>query len=70
MTRSSGGEMMDCDRSLAEVEHTQDPRKFYASDSPVFNDSDADYESAQETLEPENEGDEQVGDVGLHVSLA
>jgi hypothetical protein len=76
VTRSSGSEMMDFDRSsaaLAEVEHMQDPRKFYASDSPVFNNSDSDlelYESAKETLEPENQGDEQVGGAGLHVSLA
>ena len=70
VTRSSGSEMMDCDRSLAEVEHTQDPRKFYALDSPVFNNSDSDqlYESAKETLELVNQGDEQVGGVGLHVS--
>jgi hypothetical protein len=53
----------------------QDPRMFYASDSPVFNGSDSDqevYESAEETLGPEGQGDEQVGgnSVGLHVSFA
>jgi hypothetical protein len=52
-----------------------DPRKFYASDSPVFNNSDSDqelYKSAEESLGPEDQGDEQVGghSVGLHVSYA
>jgi hypothetical protein len=53
----------------------QDPRKFYALDSPVFNNSDPDsdqelYKSAEETLEPEDQDYEQVGgnSVGLHVS--
>jgi hypothetical protein len=53
----------------------QDPRKFYAPDSPMFNNSDSDqdlYKSAEETLEQEDQGDEQVGgkSVGLYVSFA
>ena len=56
------------------MEHVQDPRKFYAPDSPVHNNSDSDqqsYKSAEETLEAEDQGDEQVGgnSAGLHVSL-
>ena len=61
-----------CDSSSAVVENMQDPRKFYAPDSPVFNNSDSDqdlYESAEEIPEQEDQGDEQVG-VRLHVSFA
>jgi hypothetical protein len=59
-------------------EPIQDPRNFYAADSPVFSDSDSDqelYESAEdfeETLEPEGQGGERVGgsSLGLRVSLS
>ena len=65
-----------CDNSSAVVEHMQDPRKFYAPDSPVFNnnsDSDQDlYKSAEETLKQEDQSNGQVGgnSVGLYVSFA
>jgi hypothetical protein len=57
---------------------TQDPRDFYASDSPVFNNSDSDqevYESAEEfveTLETEDRGGEQVSSssTGIRVSIS
>ena len=59
-------------------EHAQDPRDFYASDSPVLNNSDSDqevYESAEdfaETLETEDRGGEQVGSssTGIRVSIS
>jgi hypothetical protein len=72
---SAGTRKDSHDGSPAEVERMQDPRMFYASDSPVFYGSDSDqevYESAEETLEPEGQADEQVdgNSVGLHVSFA
>jgi hypothetical protein len=65
-------------RTLPANEHTQDPRDFYASDSPVLNNSDSDqevYESAEdfaETLETEDRGGEQVGSssTGIRVSIS
>ena len=56
----------------------QDPRNFYAADSPVSRNFDSDqelYESAEdfeETLEPEGQGVEEVSDssLGLGVSLS
>jgi hypothetical protein len=60
------------------AEPIQDPRNFYAVDSPVSRNSDSDqelYESAEdfeETLEPEDQGVEQVGgsSLGLGVSFS
>jgi hypothetical protein len=51
----------------------QDPRKFYASDSPVFDYSDSDeesYKSAEDTLEPGDQEQARGNSVGLHVSFA
>jgi hypothetical protein len=51
----------------------QDPRNFYASDSPVFNDSDSDeesYKSAEDTFEPGDQAQARGNSVGLHVSSA
>lgn len=59
-------------------EPIQDPRNFYAADSPVFSNSDSDqelYESAvdfEETLEPEDQDGERAGgsSLGLRVSFS
>lgn len=71
---SAGIRRGPCDESSAEVDPVQDPRRFYASDSPVFNNSDSDqemYRSAEETFEPEDQGGGRVvSSVGLHVSFA
>lgn len=56
-------------------DHVHDPWRFYASDLLVFNSSDSDqelYESAEETLEPEDQGDGEAdgSSVGSHVGVA
>lgn len=64
---SEGVQSNEPDRSSAAVEHlssanehVQDPRNFYASQSPVFGNSDSDHdfhecEDFGETLEPEDQ---------------
>jgi hypothetical protein len=49
----------------------QDPRKFYASDSPVFTNSDSDEELYVSAEEPEDQEQLDAGgnSVGLHVSF-
>jgi hypothetical protein len=48
----------------------QDPRKFYASDSPVFTNSDSDQELYVSAEEPEDQEQARGNSVGLHVSFA
>ena len=77
---SEGVQSNVLDRSYAameypssENEHVQDPRNFYASESPMFDNSDSDhkfYECAEdfrETLEPEDQDSGQVS--GQDISM-
>lgn len=74
-----------CDRSSVEVERIlpplqadepiQDPRNFYASDSPVFEEVDSDqgrYKSADEFeggIDPEGQGDGSAGDSNARLNV-
>jgi hypothetical protein len=82
---SEGTQRDVCDRSSVEVERIlpplqadepiQDPRNFYASDSPVFEEIDSDqerYKSADEfegSIEPEGQGNGMTGDNNARLNV-